>query len=151
VNEFDACDVTVEEIDIPYGFKPIGVPDKGEVYFDLDCRYTNRGFDYEERQAPTGHNGPKILDQEHAENYAEAMNVLWELWACDGVVDSDEAEWDDTYQAYGDLDIHVTGSKAVRTAYVFPPFRSREAINAAIQKVGPESIKKMFRSFKFIK
>jgi len=153
VNEFDACDVTVEEVDIPYGFKPIGVPDKGEVYFDLDCRYTNRGFDYEERQAPTGHNGPKILDQEHAENYAEAMNVLWELWACDGVVllDTENYLARDVFQMYGDLDVARYSQGPVSLSNITPPFESREACREAIQKVGPERIKKMFRSFKFIK
>ena len=151
VNEFDACDVTVEEIDIPDGFKPIRVPDKGEVYFDLDCKYTNMGFGYAGREAPTGHNGPKILDEEHSKNYAEAMNVLFELWACDGVVDSEEAEWDSTYQAYADLEVFLTHSTTIRNSYLMPPFESNEAIYAAIQKVGPERIKKMFRSFKFIK
>ena len=80
------------------------------------------------------------------------MNVLWELWACDGVVETTEFDWSTCWQMHGDLNIvdYAIGG-AVALANITPPFDSRDAINAAIHKVGPERIKKMFRSFKFIK
>jgi hypothetical protein len=136
VTEYDASEVTVEEIEMPDGFKPIS-PGAGN-YFSI--------------QQGQLQGTPCIRDEEHAYNYAEAMNVLFELWDCDGVVKLDMDSLDYVYQLYGDLSIAEYSNRGgVSLANITPPFGSRESLEAAIQKVGPERIKKMFRSFKFLK
>jgi len=152
VNEFDASDVTVEEIDVPDAFKPIGFTEPNENYSIIES-FASGGFYENPVNRPEDSDSPVIKDGKHAENYAEAMNVLFELWACDGVVLLDMENYlaRDVFQMYGDLEVCSYSHGPVALCNITPPFESREAINAAIQKVGPESIKKMFRSFKFIK
>ncbi len=106
VNEFDARDVTVEEIDIPDGFKPIGVPEAGSFGYNIEPKPL----------------ALQCLDQKHAENYAEAMDVLWELWACDGVVELDMEDYmANVYQMYGDLEVASYYQGQVSLSNVTPP------------------------------
>ena len=67
INEFDACDVTVEEIDAPEVFKPISFTEPNGKYSIIQS-FASGGFYETPIDNPESSTSPVIIDQEHAQN-----------------------------------------------------------------------------------
>ena len=137
--------------EIPENKNVVRIPEGGESgYFLEQWRTTWAAHTSCATFAPTT-TIPLIIDEQKAQNFAKAMNILFELKACDGVVDDDfegvpYSIYYDEYMGVGTR--FVVGEVEGSWQYNLSPlYTSGEHAQAAIDKVGAENIRNMFRWF----